>query len=83
VKVYNYTAVIEYDEEAKQYIGTVPALPSAHTYGETLEQLNAHLHELVELILEEMEEQGREVPDIVGTQRVTVSVGTPQATVST
>ncbi len=50
-----FTAYIEYDPETKQYVGIVPGLPGAHTQGETLNELQANLQEVVALCFEEYE----------------------------
>jgi len=48
-----YTAFVEYDEESKLYVGIIPNVPGAHTQGETLDELQHNLHEVLELCLEE------------------------------
>jgi predicted RNase H-like HicB family nuclease len=48
-----FTAYIEYDPETKLYVGIVPGIPGAHTQGETLNELQANLQEVLELCLEE------------------------------
>lgn len=49
------TSYIEYDPESKMYIGIVPAVPGAHTQGETLDEVQKNLKEVVELCLQEMD----------------------------
>ena len=51
-----FTAYIEYDQETELYVGTVPGIPGAHTQGETLDELQANLKEVLELCLEEGED---------------------------
>ena len=48
-----FTAVIERDTDTGFYVGFVPGLPGAHTQGETLDELNANLKEVVEMLLED------------------------------
>jgi predicted RNase H-like HicB family nuclease len=66
-----FTAVIERSAETGLYVGFVPGFPGAHTQGETLDELNANLREVVAMLLEDGE------PDVeaefVGTQLVEVS----------
>ena len=50
-----YTAVIERDPDTGLYVGYVPGFPGAHSQGETLEELNANLHEVIEMLLEDGE----------------------------
>ena len=66
-----YTAVIERCPITRLYVGYVPGLSEAHSQGETLEELNDNLREVIALVLEDGE------PDMdseyVGTQTVTVA----------
>ena len=48
-----YTAVVEYDKETGLYVGYVPGFPGAHSQGETLDELNRNLREVIELLTEE------------------------------
>ncbi len=48
-----YTAVVERCPETGLYVGYVPGFPGAHSQGETLEELNSNLKEVIALILEE------------------------------
>lgn len=66
-----FTAVVEWDTDTGYYIGFVPGFPGAHTQAETLDELNANLREVVEMLLE-----GGDVSveaEFVGTQLVEVS----------
>jgi predicted RNase H-like HicB family nuclease len=67
------TAYIEYDPDTKMYVGIVPGIPGAHTQGETIDELNRNLHEVVELCLEEMKDQIGELPHFVGLQQIEVA----------
>ncbi|HPH01567.1 MAG TPA: type II toxin-antitoxin system HicB family antitoxin [Spirochaetota bacterium] len=68
-------AVIERDPETGLYVGTVPGIPGAHTQGETLDELNANLREVIALCIEEMSEEERKaLPEFIGTQTVRVAV---------
>jgi predicted RNase H-like HicB family nuclease len=49
----HFTAVIERDCDSGLYVGFVPGFPGAHTQGETLDELNANLHEVVQMLLED------------------------------
>jgi predicted RNase H-like HicB family nuclease len=66
-----FTAVIEKCPETGLYIGNVPGFPGAHTQGETLDELNKNLKEVIEMLLEDGS------PDLeaefVGTQTVMVA----------
>ena len=66
-----YTAVVERCPETGLYVGYVPGFAGAHSQGETLDELQRNLHEVIEMLLEDGE------PDMdaefVGTQSITVA----------
>lgn len=66
----SFTAVIERDSETGLYVGFVPGFPGAHSQGETLDELNANLREVVEMLLEDGEPNVE--AEFVGTQLVEV-----------
>ncbi len=70
-EVKHYTAVVERCLDTGLYVGYVPGFPGAHSQGRTLEELNARLREVIDLILED----GRPemAGEFVGTQVVTVA----------
>jgi len=65
-----YTAVVEKCPDTGLYVGYVPGFPGAHSQGETMDQLNANLREVVEMLLEEGEPKLE--TEFVGTQTVVV-----------
>ena len=66
-----FTAVIERDSDTGLYIGFVPGMPGAHTQGESLDELNRNLKEVVEMLLEDGEPAVE--AEFIGTQMVEVS----------
>ena len=76
MKNYQFTAHIEKDEETSMYVGYIPSLPGAHTQGETLDELQSNLKEVVELCLEELsaEEITQLQSQFIGTQEVRVAI---------
>ena len=50
-----FTAVIEHCPETGLFVGYVPGFPGAHSQGETLDELNRNLAEVIETILEDGE----------------------------
>lgn len=50
------------DAETGLYVGYVPGLAGAHSQGETLEELNVNLREVIAMLLEDGEPDGRRVP---------------------
>jgi predicted RNase H-like HicB family nuclease len=66
-------AYIEKDPETGLYIGIVPGIPGAHTQGETLDELQRNLKEVLELCLGEMDSESMsEIPEFVGIQEIEV-----------
>jgi len=65
-----FTAVVERDADTNLYVGYVPGFPGAHAQGETLDELNANLKEVVEMLLEDGEPNVE--AEFVGTQLVEV-----------
>jgi predicted RNase H-like HicB family nuclease len=68
--MHQYTAVIERCPETSLLVGYVPGFPGAHSQGETLEELNRNLTEVIAMLLEDGEPQLE--AEFVGTQAVTV-----------
>jgi predicted RNase H-like HicB family nuclease len=67
----NYTAVIEKCTDTGLYVGFVPGFTGAHSQGETLEELNENLKEVIALLLEGGEPQLE--TEFVGTQNIVVA----------
>jgi predicted RNase H-like HicB family nuclease len=66
-----FTAVIEKCPDTGLYVGYVPGLAGAHSQGETLDELNRNLKEVIEMLLEDGEP--RLEGEFVGTQNVVVA----------
>lgn len=49
----SYTAVVERCPDTGLFVGYVPGFPGAHSQGETLDDLNANLREVIAMILDE------------------------------
>ena len=67
----NYTAVVEKCADTGLYVGYIPGFAGAHTQAETLDELQANLQEVIEMLLEDGEPQMQ--ADFVGTQTVMVA----------
>lgn len=66
-----YSAVIEHCPDTGLYVGYIPGFPGAHSQGETLDELNKNLREVIEMILEDGEPKLE--TEFIGTQNVMVS----------
>ena len=66
-----FTAVVEKDRETGLFVGYVPGFAGAHSQGETLDELQRNLQEVVEMLLED------ETPEVkaefVGAQQIVVA----------
>ena len=67
----SYTAVVERCAETGLYVGYVPGFPGAHSQGESLDELNANLQEVIAMILEDGAPEM--AGEFVGTQTVVVA----------
>ena len=59
----SYTTVIERCAETGLYVGFVPGFPGAHSQGETLDELNTNLQEVITMLLEDGDPQLPGFPD--------------------
>jgi len=65
-----YTAIIERCPDTRLYVGYVPGLPGAHSQGETIDELNANLAEVIGMLLQDGEPDMES--EFIGTQTVQV-----------
>ncbi|MDR3553258.1 MAG: type II toxin-antitoxin system HicB family antitoxin [Syntrophobacteraceae bacterium] len=66
-----FTSIIEKCAETGLYVGYVPGFPGAHSQGETLDELNRNLQEVLSMLLEDGEPSLE--AEFVGTQVVMVA----------
>ena len=67
----SYAAVIERDPHTGLFVGFVPGFPGAHSQGETLDELNQNLREVIAMLLEDGEPQLES--EFVGVHNVAVA----------
>jgi predicted RNase H-like HicB family nuclease len=76
----SYAVILEPEAEGGFSV-IVPALPEAHTQGETVEEALANAREVVELVLECRAEFGENIPpsdvDNIRVERVSVTTPAP------
>jgi len=65
-----FTAIIERDADTGLFVGHVPGFRGAHSQGATIEELNANMKQVIEMLLEDGEPQLE--AEFLGTQLVTV-----------
>jgi predicted RNase H-like HicB family nuclease len=66
-----YSAVIERCPQTGLFVGFVPGFAGAHSQGETLDELNRNLQEVIAMLLEDGEPQLES--EFVGIQNVVVA----------
>ncbi|MCC7276820.1 MAG: type II toxin-antitoxin system HicB family antitoxin [Chromatiaceae bacterium] len=66
-----YTAIIERCPDTGLFVGFIPGFPGAHTQGETLDELNKNLREVVEMLIEDGEPMLE--AEFIGTQNIAVA----------
>jgi predicted RNase H-like HicB family nuclease len=66
-----YTAIIERCPQTKLYVAYIPGFPGAHTQGESLDEVQENLREVVEMLLEDGEPNLES--EFVGTQQLAVA----------
>ena len=65
-----FTAIVEKDPDTQLYVGYIPGFPGAHSQGETLDELQENLREVIEMLLED-EEIVFET-EFIGTQQIII-----------
>ncbi len=66
-----YSAVIERCSQTGLFVGFVPGFPGAHSQGETLDEVNQNLHDVITMLLEDGEPTLES--EFVGVQNVAVA----------
>lgn len=66
-----YSAVVERCPSTGLLIGYVPGFPGAHSQGETLDELQSNLQEVIQMLLEDGEPELES--DFVGLQQICVA----------
>ncbi len=68
--MHTFSAVIERCPETGLLVGYVPGFPGAHSQGETLDELQGNLEEVISMLLEDGEPALES--DVVGLQQISV-----------
>lgn len=66
-----YQAIVERCPDTRLYVGYVLGFSGAHSQGETLDELNVNLREVIAMLLEDGEPQLK--AEFVGIQNVVIS----------
>jgi predicted RNase H-like HicB family nuclease len=60
----NYTVVLRPDDNGT-FVAYVPAIPGCHAWGQTVQEAQAELVNVFEMIRDEYQEEGKELPEDV------------------
>ncbi|HEY54527.1 MAG TPA: type II toxin-antitoxin system HicB family antitoxin [Caldilineae bacterium] len=73
---HDFTVIIERDPESDWLVGSVTELPGCYTQAPTMAELESNMREAIEVYLETIDEDVRQMPwsTFVGLQRVGVSL---------
>ena len=63
MRVLDFKVILEPDLKDGGFVVTCPTLQGCYSQGETVPEAMANIKEAIELCLEEMAEQGEEIPD--------------------
>jgi len=67
----SFTAVIEKCPDTGHFVGHIPGFPGAHSQGESMEELNQNLKEVIALLIEDGPPQLE--TEFIGTQTVVIN----------
>ncbi|MBI2844072.1 MAG: type II toxin-antitoxin system HicB family antitoxin [Armatimonadetes bacterium] len=77
MQTYHLQVVIEVDEDGK-YVATCPALQGCYAQGDTFEEALVNIRDVIEMCLEELREEKKEIdlryPKVVGIKSVEVNL---------
>ena len=65
------TAIVEHCKETGLYVGYVPGFPGAHAQGETLDEVNKYLKEVIVMLVEDGVEPSID-SEFIGIQQIVV-----------
>ncbi len=65
-----FTAIVEKDLDTNLYVGYISGFKGAHSQGETLDELQENLREVIEMLLEDKNLTFE--TEFVGTQQIVV-----------
>jgi len=66
-----FNMIVERDPDSELFVGSVPGWPGAHSQGETLDELERNLREVIEMLLEDGEAELES--EFVGLQTIRVA----------
>ncbi len=66
-----FNIIVERDPQSGLYVGSVPGWPGAHSQGDTLDELEGNLREVITMLLEDGEPEFES--EFVGLQTIQVA----------
>ena len=74
MKVYDFTVLLERDEQGTGYVVTCPALPGCYSQGDTIDEALENIKEAIQVCVEDMQAQNEPIPDVSRTLVGSVAV---------
>jgi len=74
VRVYDFTVLLEPDDEGGGYVVSCPALPGCYSQGDTIDEALENIKEAIQVCLEDIQAQNKPIPDVSKTLVSSVAV---------
>ena len=66
------TALVEFDPETHQFVGSIPGIPGARSQGLTLEELSDNLREVLLLLRDAGKAEFDDIPRMLGLHQIEI-----------
>ena len=74
MKVYDFTVLLEPEQEEQGYVVSCPALPGCYSQGNTIDEALENIKEAIQVCLEDMQAQRQPIPESFRTLVSSVAV---------
>ena len=74
VRVYDFTVLLEPDDEGGGYVVSCAALPGCYSQGDTINEALENIKEAIQVCLEDIQAQNKPIPDVSKTLVSSVAV---------
>ena len=74
MKVYDFTVLLEPEQEEQGYVVSCPALPGCYSQGNTIDEALENIKEAIQVCLEDMQAQRQPIPESSRTLVSSVAV---------
>ena len=74
VKAYDFTVLLETDDEEGGYVVSCPSLPGCYSQGATINEALENIKEAIQVCLEDIQAQNKPIPEMSKTLVSSVAV---------